>query len=56
MIVHWIQSIRVVIEMGVAGHFSGTANLNKIDKIPEYVSQFRKEWLIIRGINKEFRF
>ena len=39
--------------MVVAEHFSGAANLNKIDKIPEYVGQFRKEWLFIRGINKE---
>ena len=43
----------VVIEMVVLGHFSGAVNLNKIDKIPEYVGQFRKEWLFIRGINKE---
>ena len=42
--------------MVVARHFSETANLNKIDKIPEYVGQFRKEWLIIRGINKEFKY
>ena len=41
----------------------GTANIilkcpsrNKIDKIPEYVNQFRKEWLFIRGINKEFKY
>ena len=39
--------------MVFVGHFSGTANLNKIDKIPEYVGQFRKEWLFIRGIDKE---
>ena len=46
--------------MVVVAHFSGSLlrhpNLNKIDKIPEYVGQFREEWLIIRGVNKEFRF
>ena len=29
--------------MGFANHFSGTPSFNKIDKIPEYVGQFRKE-------------
>ena len=42
--------------MVFAGHFSETLNFNKIDKIPEYVGQFRKEWLIIRWINKEFKY
>ena len=42
--------------MVVARHFTETPSFNKIDKIPEYVSQFRKEWLIIRGINKEFKY
>ena len=46
----------VVIEMVVLAHFSGSPSINKIDKIPEYVGQFRKEWLIIRGINKEFKY
>ena len=32
---------------------SGATNFNKNDKIPPYVEQFRKEWLYIRGINKE---
>ena len=41
--------------MVVASHFSGSPSINKIDKIPEYVGQFRKEWLIIRGVNKEFK-
>ena len=41
--------------MVVASHLSETLNFNKNDKIPEYVSHFRKEWLIIRGINKEFK-
>ena len=41
--------------MVVAEHFSGAANLNKIDKIPVYVGQFRKEWLIIRGVNYNLR-
>ena len=39
--------------MGIASHLSETPNFNKIDKIPEYVGQFRKEWLFIRGIDKE---
>ena len=41
--------------MVVLGHFSGAANLNKIDKIPEYVGQFRKEWLFVRGVNYNLR-
>ena len=47
--------VKVVIEMVVAEHFSGAANLNKIDKIPEYVGQFRKEWFFIRGVNYNLR-
>ena len=31
--------------MGFASRFTGTPNFNKI---PEYVGQFRKEWLIIK--------
>ena len=42
----------VVIEMVVLAHFSGSPSFNKIDKIPEYLGQFHKEWLYIRGINK----
>ena len=42
--------------MVFVGHLSGTANLNKIDKIPEYALQFKKEYLFIRGINKEFKY
>ena len=34
-------------------HLSNCATINKIDKIPSYASQFRKEWLCIRGINIE---
>ena len=30
--------------MVVLAHFSGSPRSNKIDKIPEYVGQFRKEW------------
>ena len=41
--------------MVVLGHFSGAADLNKIDKIPEYVGQFRKEWFFIRGVNYNLR-
>ena len=25
-------------------------------KIPEYAKDFKKEWLVIRGINKEFKY
>ena len=42
--------------MVVLAHFSGSPNFNKIDKIPEYVGQYRKEWLIIRGISREFKY
>ena len=42
--------------MGVLLHLSNCPSINKIDKIPEYVGQFRKEWLYIRGINKEFKY
>ena len=28
-------------------------NIKKTNKIPEYARNFRKEWLFIRGINKE---
>ena len=51
-----ISSFRVVIEMGVLLHLSNCPSINKIDKIPEYVGQFRKEWLYIRGINKELKY
>ena len=30
--------------MEIAAHFSGSNKLGKNNKIPEYVSQFRKEW------------
>ena len=35
---------------GTLAHFSNLPNFNKI---PEYASQFRNEWLFIRGIDKE---
>ena len=34
-------------------HLSIHPNIKENDKIPPYASQFRKEWLYIRGINKE---
>ena len=42
--------------MGILYHNSASPNLNKIDKIPEYAQQFRKEWMFIRGVNKEFKY
>ena len=46
----------VVIEMVFAGHFSNHPNLIKNNKIPEYAKNYRKEYLFIRGINKEFKY
>ena len=44
----------VVIEMGIAEHFSSTKNsISGANKIPEYARDFKKEYLFIRGINKE---
>ena len=34
--------------MGILYHNSASPNLNKIDKIPEYAQQFRKEWMFIK--------
>ena len=51
-----IMSKEVVIEMVFVAHFSNYPNLIKNNKIPEYAKNYRKEWLFIRGINKEFRY
>ena len=48
--------------MGFVAHFSTTSQTeltekmteNAKNKIPEYAKDFKKEWLYIRGINKEF--
>ena len=42
--------------MVFAGHFSNHPNLIKNNKIPEYAKNYRKEYLFIRGINKEFKY
>ena len=43
----------VVIEMGVATHFSHVQNLIKSNnKIPHYARDYKKEYLFIRGLNK----
>ena len=46
----------VVMKVGTESATSNCASINKIDKIPEYVNKFRKEWLCITGINKEFKY
>ena len=38
------------------GKFSDHPKFNKINKIPEYAKNYRKEYLFIRGINKEFKY
>ena len=43
-------------KMGTLAHFSNHPNLIKNNKIPEYAKNYRKEWLYIRGINKEFKY
>ena len=38
-------------------HFSDFKNLNKLNnKIPEYARDYKKEYLYIRGLNKEFKY
>ena len=44
----------VVREMGILAQSSNFQNCIKTtNKIPDYAKDFRKEWLCIRGINKE---
>ena len=31
-------------------------NIKTTNKIPEYARDIRKEWLCIRGINKDFKY
>ena len=46
----------VVREMGSLAQSSNFQNnIKATNKIPEYARDFRKEWLSIRGINKECR-
>ena len=43
--------------MGVLAHFSNfQKSISSTNKIPEYARDFKKEYLYIRGINKEFKY
>ena len=44
--------------MGVVSHFSHVKNSIKLtnNKIPHYARDYKKEYLFIRGINKEFKY
>ena len=43
--------------MGILEHFSNSQNcIKSTNKIPEYVRDFKKEYLFIRGINKEIKY
>ena len=47
----------VVIEMVVLAHFSNfQKSISNSNKIPEYARNFKKEYLYIIGINKEFKY
>ena len=43
--------------MGILAQSSNSQNcIKKTNKIPEYARDFKKEYLFIRGINKEFKY
>ena len=43
--------------MGSLAHFSNYQNcIKSTNKIPEYAKDYKKEYLFIRGINKEFKY
>ena len=47
----------VVIEMVILTHSSNFRNyIKKTNKIPEYAREYKKEYLLIIGINKEFKY
>ena len=47
----------VVSKMGILSQYSNVQNcIKKTNKIPEYARNYKKEWLFIRGINKEFKY
>ena len=47
----------VVIEMVILTHSSNFQNyIKKTNKIPEYAREYKKEYLLIIGINKEFKY
>ena len=42
---------------GIQASFQNLNNLNKLNnKIPEYAREYKKEYLFIRGLNKEFEY
>ena len=42
---------------GILSHFSHSQNcIKKTNKIPPYATNYKKEYLFIRGINKEFKY
>ena len=50
--------VLVVIEMGILGTYSNYQNCIKStnNEIPEYATNYKKEYLYIRGLNKEFKY
>ena len=48
----------VVMKTGILAHLSNSQNCVKStnNKIPEYARDYKKEYLYIRGINKEFKY
>ena len=43
--------------MGILDHFSRSQNcIKSTNKIPQYARDYKKEYLYIRGINKEFKY
>ena len=48
---------QVVMKTGIATHFSHVQNLIKSNnEIPHYAREYKKEYLYIRGLNKEFKY
>ena len=44
-------------EMGILNHLSVSQNcIKSTNKIPEYATNYKKEYLFIRGINEEFKY
>ena len=60
----YLSQLLVVIEMGILEHFStpyqreliGKMTENANNKIPHYAREYKKEYLYIRGLNKEFKY
>ena len=49
--------LRVVIEMGILTHSSNSQNFIKSNnKIPEYARDYKREYLLIIGLDKEFKY